>query len=170
MDPMGIDMIILENAICSDTPTWWDMFPAHLNLMVIPHMFVSYNLVEGQASTLFPHSPAPLFGPHVNLILNCGAVTAIVWTAPGNHWSIRQDRSKCTICGLNLVYAPQLMLNCGADGPRQPGCLRGWAGCTTAVRCSLSCPAAGLVRTCPWWRVSGCGQELFGLAASSPPQ
>ena len=39
------------------------------------------------------------------------AVTTIIWVTPCNDRSICQDRSKCTICGLNLLHIPELILD-----------------------------------------------------------
>ena len=41
------------------------------------------------------------------LILDSGAVTAMVWSAPGHYASICQNRSKSTACSTNLL--PQLV-------------------------------------------------------------
>ena len=46
--------------------------------------------------------------------MHSGAVTTMVWIAPGNDWSMSQDGSKCTSCGLNLPHIPQLVLDCAS--------------------------------------------------------
>ena len=40
------------------------------------------------------------------LISDCKAITASTRITPGNYGAIFQDRSKCTICGLNLLHIP----------------------------------------------------------------
>ena len=48
------------------------------------------------------------------LLLDPGAITAIMQVAPCNNWAIYQDCSKRTICALNLLHISELVLDCGA--------------------------------------------------------
>ena len=48
------------------------------------------------------------------LIVNCRAVTTILWMTPTNNRSIHQDGSKCNPCSLNFLHIPELILNCRA--------------------------------------------------------
>ena len=48
------------------------------------------------------------------MILNCSAVTTIEKIVPCHDGFIRQDRSKSTVCGMNLPNIPQLILDCSA--------------------------------------------------------
>ena len=48
------------------------------------------------------------------LVLNCGAVTAVIIIAPRNNGTISQDGSKCPLCTLNKLYIREPMLDCRA--------------------------------------------------------
>ena len=46
------------------------------------------------------------------LILNCGAVTAIVWMAPGNHWTVSQDANAPLVLWICCIF---LSWSCTAE-------------------------------------------------------
>ena len=59
--------------------------------------------------------PCGLNLPHtLQPILDCRAVTATMWIAPGDNRAIVHDGSKCIVCGLNLLHTLQLILDCRA--------------------------------------------------------
>ena len=84
------------------------------NMFWYSYAATAYRPWNFQPSTPGTLENIPMWLNKPELISNCWAVTAKVFIAPGNDRSISQNRSKCHMGGLNLLYAPELISNCWA--------------------------------------------------------
>ena len=81
-------------------------------------MSLSHSQALGWAGLEQPHyfksattqMPAFMLQMH-ELILHFRTIAASIWIAPGHNWSVCDNRSKCALCGLNLLHILELMLD-----------------------------------------------------------